>query len=345
VTTIDTRLLDVMHDFTLSVPVALIATDASGTVTHWSPHAERLYGWSADDAIGMLIQQLTVGPDTAEVAEEIMAKLGRGEHWEGEFTASTREGDHIDVHVFDFPVVDDTGAVVGICGLSMDVSPHRAPIRADAARSRELVDAVHRAVEDERERIAATLHDDVQQVVAAARTEVGALDSGALAPAESLPRVAANLDRALTALQTISADLQPPLLADFGLAAAVQALASDLGRRSGMRCDIRVAGFEQRLAHRAEIEVFRVAEEALSNAERHAGARTVQVTLTRPPEGWAVLRVADDGSGTDLQRSSPTATGISTMHERARRLGGTLQIAASEDGTGTVVTLEFPTAD
>ena len=74
------------------VQAAVIATDMQGRVTHWNEHAERLYGWSCEEAMGRHIAELTVEPDKAGVAEEIMQTLREGETWEGEFVVRRKDG-------------------------------------------------------------------------------------------------------------------------------------------------------------------------------------------------------------------------------------------------------------
>jgi PAS domain S-box-containing protein len=98
---------------------ALIVTDASGKVVLWNRLAESLYGWTAAEAIGRPIMELSVHAADSDVAEEIMARVAAGEVWEGSFSAARKDGSRIEVLVRDSPLVDEHGDVVGVLGESV----------------------------------------------------------------------------------------------------------------------------------------------------------------------------------------------------------------------------------
>ena len=107
------------------VQAAVIATDMQGRVTHWNEHAERLYGWSCEEAMGRQIAELTVEPDKAGVAEEIMQKLREGETWEGEFVVRRKDGSTFPAQVTDSLIRDSQGRAVGIVGVSTDITERK----------------------------------------------------------------------------------------------------------------------------------------------------------------------------------------------------------------------------
>jgi PAS domain S-box-containing protein len=109
---IRTQLLDV-------VDAAVIATDAGGTVTHWSAGAERLYGWSAEEACGRAIWELSVGVSPAADVIDAVREHGR---WEGELEGRHRTGTAFPTDVRLTAIVDDTGQLTGIAGVGVDVS-------------------------------------------------------------------------------------------------------------------------------------------------------------------------------------------------------------------------------
>ncbi|GAC1592606.1 MAG: hypothetical protein NVS3B21_12480 [Acidimicrobiales bacterium] len=100
---------------------AVVVTDATGIVTYWSPGAERLYGWTSDEAFGRPIYELNIDPADTAVASEIMAELVLGAGWEGQFRVHDRSGRAFEVAVVDAPLVDPSGTVVGVVGLSVPV--------------------------------------------------------------------------------------------------------------------------------------------------------------------------------------------------------------------------------
>ena len=103
---------------------AVIATDMQGQVTYWNPAAEKLYGWSAGEALGRQIVELTPANQTREQAQEIMSQLAQGRSWSGEFTVRRKDGSEFPAFVFDTPIVDADGRLTGIIGVSYDVSAH-----------------------------------------------------------------------------------------------------------------------------------------------------------------------------------------------------------------------------
>jgi PAS domain S-box-containing protein len=107
------------------VEAAVIAGDLRGKVTHWNDHAERLYGWSRVEALGRDVAELTVGPEDAEIVEEIMERLRAGEAWEGEFTVRRKDGTRFPAYVTKSLIYDARGEAVGVVGVSTDISERK----------------------------------------------------------------------------------------------------------------------------------------------------------------------------------------------------------------------------
>ena len=107
------------------VDQAVIATDAQGVITYWNHFAERLYGWSVPEVLGRKIVDVIAAPTTHEQAEEVLARLSAGQSWAGEFLVQRRDGTTFPALVTDTPVYDDTGAFVGIVGVSVDITERK----------------------------------------------------------------------------------------------------------------------------------------------------------------------------------------------------------------------------
>jgi PAS domain S-box-containing protein len=107
------------------VQAAVIATDLRGRVTHWNEYAERLYGWSREEALGRDIRELTVGPGQVAGAKEILRRVRAGETWEGEFVVRRKDGSRFLAHVTDSLIRDTEGRAVGIVGVSTDVTERK----------------------------------------------------------------------------------------------------------------------------------------------------------------------------------------------------------------------------
>src|SRR4051794_1735059 len=103
--------------------VAVIGTDLCGTVQLWNAAAERLYGWTREQALGRSITALTVGPEDARVAERIMASVRARGSWEGEFWVRRHDGRRFLAYVRDVAVDDNHGRPLGLVGVSTELAP------------------------------------------------------------------------------------------------------------------------------------------------------------------------------------------------------------------------------
>jgi two-component system sensor histidine kinase UhpB len=137
------------------------------------------------------------------------------------------------------------------------------------------------------------------------------------------------------------ADLRPPALDEYGLAAALRAYIASFTASTGLPVLFEGRDSAPRLASVKETALFRIAQEALTNAAKHARARSVRVTLATN-ETSIVLTIADDGAGFAAEPSRPAAPtwGLTTMHERAEAIGARLKVE-SHVGHGTTVMVDI----
>lgn len=113
-----------------SVQQAVIATDLQGRIIYWNRCAERLYGWPAAEVLGHSVVEVTPSETSMEQAQALMANLQAGVSWSGEFAVRRRDGSSFPALVTDSPVVDETGRLIGIVGVSMDITERKAAERA-----------------------------------------------------------------------------------------------------------------------------------------------------------------------------------------------------------------------
>lgn len=202
--------------------------------------------------------------------------------------------------------------------------------------------------EEERVRLARQVHDDLGQILTAAKIHLTVLmdDASKVAVrakadlARKFEALIAVIDQAIDLVKNISYDLRPVALDELGLKEAVEWEAEQFGRKTGIRCRVRSEG-EVELEREQATAVFRILQEALTNVARHAEARTVEIEL-RAVDGTFRLRVADDGKGiAERKANDPRSLGILGMRERATFLGGEVQVFRN-NGSGTVVNLSVP---
>jgi two-component system, NarL family, sensor histidine kinase UhpB len=202
-----------------------------------------------------------------------------------------------------------------------------------------------RAQEEERRRLARDLHDEVNQALTAILLRLEALAQDT--PPERAPEVAELkrlVNQAMEELLTLARQLRPSALDDHGLVPAVQAQLKRFSARTGVEVRMRTEGEPNELPEVMQTAIFRVAQEALTNVARHAGATVVELELGEA-DGRAELRVRDDGSGFDpvaIPRAGSegpgAGLGLGGMAERARLVGGELDVRSAPGG-GTRVTL------
>jgi two-component system, NarL family, sensor histidine kinase UhpB len=197
------------------------------------------------------------------------------------------------------------------------------------------------AQEAERLRIARGLHDEVGQVLTAVLLELDALGSDLPEHRRSeLAETKAAVRQALEEVRRIARELRPEMLEELGLVSALAELSTVFARRTGLRVERRLDPHVPPLNEDAELAVYRIAQESLTNVARHAQATTAQLTLEAGP-GSVVLTVRDDGRGFPDGTPPERQGGIRGMRERALLVGGALAVKASESG-GAEVRFEVP---
>jgi two-component system, NarL family, sensor histidine kinase UhpB len=196
------------------------------------------------------------------------------------------------------------------------------------------------AQERERLRIARALHDEAGQTLTAVILEIErAAEKGPENERGQMAALAAELQSTLDEIRRISRELRPEALDDLGLVNALIALTSRAERHGGPKIERKLSEDLPPLSEEQELVIYRVAQEALTNVLRHAGASHCLIEL-EPRDGTVDLRVSDDGRGMP-DHIQDEAIGIEGMRERALLAGGSLAIE-SRDGGGTTVRLRIP---
>jgi two-component system, NarL family, nitrate/nitrite sensor histidine kinase NarX len=216
------------------------------------------------------------------------------------------------------------------------------------AKQRSDAEAHRLSIVEERNALAHELHDSLAQTLASLRFQCRMLDdslAGCSIPPEArndLTRIRNGLDEAHTELRELLASFRAPL-DRRGLVPALAKLTQRLGRETGAHVLFQNDSRPFELSATEELQLLRIAQEALANIRKHAQAHTVRVLLTRESGGRHVLLIEDDGVGfspPDEQSPPGECIGLSILEERARRIGAELRIE-SEPGEGTRVEIVF----
>ena len=212
---------------------------------------------------------------------------------------------------------------------------------------RELSARVLEAREEEKTRIARELHDELGQLLTALKMDLSwlreRLPAGDSEIAARTGQMHEMLEQTVNSTRRIAADLRPLMLDDLGLADAAGWLADDFSKRSGIRCEIKIAGdgVFAGLDGNVATAVYRALQESLTNIARHSGARNAWIVLSI--EGGNLhLEVEDDGGGiSDADLSKVRSLGLKGMRERMGYLGGSLEVARAPRG-GTRLRAQVP---
>jgi len=218
------------------------------------------------------------------------------------------------------------------------------------AKLRELPRLILQAQETERRRVARELHDSVNQLLSSVKFRIQSLearmpagDGGALH--DDAEKTRALLDKAILEVRRISRNLRPSELDDLGLSPALRSLCVEFGERTGIAVELTCPDQSGKLPAEIELTAYRIAQEALTNVEKHAGACRVTVELTYDDVRLRLL-LRDDGCGFDV--NSPTLAahrnggmGLINIQERVRLVGGTSTVK-SAPAAGTEVAIELP---
>jgi two-component system sensor histidine kinase UhpB len=198
------------------------------------------------------------------------------------------------------------------------------------------------AQEEERAWVAREVHDDAIQRLAALHHELQALERSqdAAARTRQLGGIVAEVEDLSTALRQLAHRLHPAAIEQAGLVAALEQLAGEVSRASGLRVDLEIARDGARLPPTTALGLFRIAQEALRNVVRHAAASRASIRLAITPDTFE-LRIEDDGRGFDPDAVPAGGLGLVSMRERARLAGGKAEIRPLPDG-GTVVSARVP---
>ncbi|CAB1367871.1 PAS domain-containing sensor histidine kinase [Denitratisoma oestradiolicum] len=233
-------------------------------------------------------------------------------------------------------------------GIATDISRSKeaeAALRRSREQLAELSSYLEAAKEEERERIARDIHDELGSLLVAIKIEVALLSAKLPAAAEKLKAkaqaVESLLDQAMGTASRVARELRPGILKEFGLHAAIECQAEDFTQRTGIACRVQCAGDVAELGEAVSLAIFRVVQEALTNVAKHAHASLVALRLEQDGS-HIVLEVRDNGRGiAEDDVGKPKSFGLRGIRERCRSLAGEFRIAAGEQG-GTHLFLRLP---
>jgi PAS domain S-box-containing protein len=329
---------------------AIIWKNLDGIITSWNASAERMFGYTAQEAVGSPIT-IIIPPELHTFEKEILARLRAGkriEHYEA--PRLRKDGSAIDVSITISPIRDATGRIIGASNVTRDITERK---RAEEVmKEREISGRLLQLQDQERRHIARELHDSLGQLAAGISIGIGVIGRErsklSESAAGSLTEIAQFIDQLSAEIRTISYLLHPPLLDEIGLASALTWYVDGFAERSKVDVDLEIPDDLLRLPQDYELTLFRIVQECLTNIHRHSGSATATVRLSQT-RGEIVLEVRDQGRGINpaaqarINAGEAVGVGLRGMRERVRPLGGTMKVESDTTGTSVTVTLPLPT--
>jgi PAS domain S-box-containing protein len=240
------------------------------------------------------------------------------------------------------PGVFDAGEQLLFTDLANDLAFGIGTLRLRAERER-LQKEILKSAEREQERIGRDLHDGLCQLLVGAKFRSGYLKNIARGRFPAMEQEAAGLEEmlnhAIEQARDLARGLNPVIATPAGLAAALQQLADNVDGVQGPRCLCRFQDSVKIYDHHAAYHLYRIAQEAVQNALKHAGAKNISIALTQR-QNRAVLTIKDDGAGIP-RAPKENGMGLSNMQTRAKLIGSRLEVRPGKHG-GTAVTCELP---
>ena len=340
------RAINLMAAIVDSSDDAIISKNLDGIITSWNKGAERLFGYTAQEAIGQSIT-LIIPDDRRDEERAILDQIRQGKQVNHFETVRRRkDGSTLDISVTISPVKDAAGRIFGASKVARDITePKRmeAELRASEERLRKLAVELETQVDirtaelirqnedmeiqsvqlrevsrrllqtqdEERRHIARELHDSAGQTLTVLSMNFEQLAS---AVKQNAPGLSGHLEKSRKLIEQLTQDirttaylLHPPLLDELGLSAALRAYIRGLRERSSLNIQLRIPDNFERLSVETELTVFRLVQECLTNIHRHSGSKTAQIDIVRRPRSVSV-EIRDEGKGISPEKLADVQT-------------------------------------
>ena len=319
---------------------AIVSKTLEGVITSWNAGAERLFGYTSDEAIGQNIS-IIIPLNRRDEETSILARLRRGERIEHFDTIRVRkDGTQIEISLTISPVRDASGKIIGASKIARDISGRKRverELNESEQRFRALADALDTQVrfrtqelqrrnaeilqqsdqlrdlsgklmfaqDEERRHIARELHDSAGQNLAALGMSLARIENDAKRDPERLSESIKDAQKLIEELtqeiRTTSYLLHPPMLDESGLSVALRWYIDGLAERSGLSIELNIPGQLERFAPDVELAIFRLVQECLTNIHRHSESKTAVIRIANE-SGQICVQVQDHGRGISPER-------------------------------------------
>ena len=339
---------------------AIFMLDQEGYILTWNIGAQRIKGYKPSEIVGQHFSRFYPEEDIRDGKPawelKVAAREGR---FEDEGWRIRKDGSKFWANVIITAIKDSGGDLLGFTKVTRDftermvaeksLAESQTKLQESEKSLRDLSRHLLRTQDEERRRIGREIHDSLGQYLSVLKMKIDSM-AGDQATSEELTECANLAEECVKEVRTISYLLYPPMLEEMGLTSAIPWYLDGFSKRSGIKTTFQAAKDIGRLSRDAELVLFRVLQESLTNVQRHSGSPTADISLSLTHDA-VTMHVRDTGKGVPspiLEEGSQDwmgspGVGLRGMSERLRQLGGVLQI--SSNGCGTAVRATVPLND
>lgn len=317
-----------------------------GRILEFNQEAERVSGWQRQEVLELEAIPLFIPEGEQERAKEILRQGLGGELIRGlEMPARMRDGNER-LFLWNLNAIyDPAGKTAGLMLVGDDITERKQneiALQESEEKLRALTAQLMTATEQERQRISMELHDELGQALVYLKFQMGLLaqnlaEGGKKSFKADCDSLLADVDGIIEKVRRLSQDLSPIVLEELGISSAIRYLLEEFSEHHPIRiAKMEIDEMDDLFSQQAQIHIFRVIQESLTNIFRHARATQISVMVKHEGDRVSIV-VEDNGQGFDQQQAlslERRGIGIAAMQERMRILGGTLDIS-SQEGSGT----------
>jgi len=326
----------------------ICVVNPEGRILEFNPEAERITGWQRQEVLERSFLELFVPADYEELVKSDFQKVLAGQKPRGfEMSLKLRRGEERPFLWNVNRLLGKDGNILGVMAVGQDIAEIKRAeeeLRESEKKLRLLTFQILTAQEDERKRISRELHDELGQSLTVLKLGLRTASKSVPEPPEvkkELSQMALYLDETIEKVRRLSRALSPAILEDLGLAPALKYLVHELSRYFEIQQEFDFDNLDHVFPREDQITIYRIFQESLTNIAKHAKAHKVHLAI-RQRDGAVLLEVEDDGQGFEVAEAMSRVNldkglGLAALSERAKMLGGTLQIN-SRKGQGTRIT-------
>ena len=326
----------------LEAKIGIFVTDSKGVILKVNQSFTDETGFTSADALGKTPKILRSGVQDAEFYIELWKQIIQSGSWEGMLWNRKKNGEIYPVLMTIKSVKDNHGITTHYVATQINIHERKQAERQlaeQAEKMHELSDHLLTVREEERNRLALELHDELGQLLTAMKIDIKRMRNRPMDAAQldsTLAELAMLADETITSVKRISANLRPAMLNELGLRPALEWLCEDFSRRYvGISCKFVWTIPNYDIDGDCATAVYRVVQECLTNVVKHANASKVHVAVGVINQNKLFISVQDNGSGMS-QTSAQPGFGIAGMRERVRALGGRFEVSSIPDEGVTV---------